>query len=160
MWSTRVCSLDNRMWSARICFIDNWMLVIYNNGYNVYDMTKLCKLKPCNGLPVHLYYYILSGTPCTNKCSQPNGANADLCAGAGPWFNIKMSSYQYRKSHCGNETILRPSYLHNWISYTGNTTSLYWIRAHVSREGKIKYIPDILCLVLTCLALHSILSLS
>ena len=27
----------------------------------------------------------------------------------GPWFNIKMTSYQYRKSHCGDKTILRPS---------------------------------------------------
>ena len=47
----------------------------------------------------------------------------------GPWFNIKMTSYQYRKSHCGDKTILRPSYLHNGISYTGEMTSLYWIRA-------------------------------
>ena len=47
----------------------------------------------------------------------------------GPWFNIKMSSYQYRKSHCGDKTILRPSYLHNGISYTCKMTSLYWIRA-------------------------------
>ena len=46
----------------------------------------------------------------------------------GPWFNIKMTSYQYRKSHCGDKTILRPSYLHNGISYTGKTTYLYWIR--------------------------------
>ena len=38
-----------------------------------------------------------------------------------------MTSYQYRKSHCGDKTILRPSYLHNGISYTGKTTSLYWI---------------------------------
>ena len=45
------------------------------------------------------------------------------------WFNIKMSSYQYRNSHYGDETILRPSYLHNGISYTGKMTSLYWIRA-------------------------------
>ena len=51
---------------------------------------------------------------------------------AGPWFNIKMTSYQYRKSHCGDKTILRPSYLHNGISYTGKTTSSYWIRAQVS----------------------------
>ena len=50
----------------------------------------------------------------------------------GPWFNIKMSSYQYRKSHCGDKTILRPSYLHNGISYTGKTTSLYWIGAQGS----------------------------
>ena len=36
-----------------------------------------------------------------------------------------MSSYQYRKPHCGDKTILRPSYLHNGISYTGKMTSLY-----------------------------------
>ena len=47
----------------------------------------------------------------------------------GPRFNIKMTSYQYRKSHCGDKTILRPSYLHNGISYTGKTASLYWIGA-------------------------------
>ena len=40
-----------------------------------------------------------------------------------------MTSYQCRKSHCGDKTILRPSYLHNGISYTGKMTSLYWIRA-------------------------------
>ena len=49
----------------------------------------------------------------------------------GGWINIKMSSYQYRKSHCGDKTILRPSYLHNGISYTDKMTSLYWIRALV-----------------------------
>ena len=49
----------------------------------------------------------------------------------GPWFNIKMPSYQYRKSHCGDKTILRPSYLHNGISYTGKMTYLYWIRAQI-----------------------------
>ena len=36
----------------------------------------------------------------------------------GPWFNMKMSSYQYRKSHCGDKTVVRSSYLHNGISYT------------------------------------------
>ena len=44
---------------------------------------------------------------------------------SGPQFNIKMTSYQYRKSHCGDKMILRLSYLHNGISYTGKTTSLY-----------------------------------
>ena len=29
----------------------------------------------------------------------------------GPWFNIKMSSYQYRKSHCGDKTILWHLYI-------------------------------------------------
>ena len=50
---------------------------------------------------------------------------------SGPRFNIKMTSYQYMKSHCGDKTMLRPSYLHNVISYTGKTTSLYWIGALV-----------------------------
>ena len=43
----------------------------------------------------------------------------------GPRFNIKMS-YEYRKSHCGDKKVVRSSYLHNGISYTGKTTSLYW----------------------------------
>ena len=49
----------------------------------------------------------------------------------GPWFNIKMSSYQYRKSHCGDKTVVRSSYLHNGISYTGKMASLYWISPQV-----------------------------
>ena len=49
----------------------------------------------------------------------------------GDWINIKMSSYQYRKPHCGDKMILRPSYLHNGISYTGKMASLYWIRTLV-----------------------------
>ena len=38
-----------------------------------------------------------------------------------------MSSYQYRKSHCDDKTVVRSSYLHNGISYTGKMTPLYWI---------------------------------
>ena len=34
----------------------------------------------------------------------------------GPWFNIKIPFYQYRKFHCGDKTIVRSSYLHNGIS--------------------------------------------
>ena len=52
---------------------------------------------------------------------------------SGPWFDIKMSSDQYRKYHYGDKTILWPSYLHNGISYTGKITSLYWIKAQVTR---------------------------
>ena len=57
---------------------------------------------------------------------------------SGPRFNIKMTSYQYRKSHCGDKTILRSSYLHNGISYTGKMTSLYWIRAQASPLRRVK----------------------
>ena len=47
-----------------------------------------------------------------------------------------MSSYQYRKSHCGDKTILRPSYLHNGNSYTGEMSSLHWIRAqHICKRS-------------------------
>ena len=60
----------------------------------------------------------------------------------GTRFNIKMTSYQYRKSHCGDKTILRPSYLHNGISYTGKMTSLYWIGALVSSEEDLLSIFD------------------
>ena len=41
----------------------------------------------------------------------------------GPWFNIKISSYQYRKFHCGDKTVERSSYLQNGISYTGKMIS-------------------------------------
>ena len=53
--------------------------------------------------------------------------NLQMSSGGG--FNIKMPSYQYRKSHYGGKKILWPSYLHNGISYTGKMTSSYWIRA-------------------------------
>ena len=52
-----------------------------------------------------------------------------ICHISGGWVNIKMSSYQYRESYCGDKTILRPSYLLNGSFYTGKMTSLYWIRA-------------------------------
>ena len=48
---------------------------------------------------------------------------------AWPQFNIKMSSYRYRKSHCGDKTVVRLFYLHIGISYTGKATCLYWIGA-------------------------------
>ena len=50
-------------------------------------------------------------------------------------LNIKMSSYLYRKSHCGDKMTLQPSYLHNGISYTSKMASLYWIRAQETTTG-------------------------
>ena len=37
-----------------------------------------------------------------------------------------------QESHCGDKTILRPSYLHSGISFTGKMTSLYWIKAQIA----------------------------
>ena len=58
-----------------------------------------------------------------------HGAVCYLENTTGPQLSIKMSSYQYRKSHRGDKTILRPSYPHNGIFFTGKMTFLYWIRA-------------------------------
>ena len=54
---------------------------------------------------------------------------------SGGWFNIKMMSYQYMNSRCGDKTIFWPSYLHNANSYTGKTISLYWIRFLVTNNN-------------------------
>ena len=76
------------------------------------------------------------------------GANeSKLVIQLGPCFNIKMF-YQYRKSHRGDKTIIRLSYLHNGISYLGTTTSIYWngslivfvqvlyvLQLHIDNEG-------------------------
>ena len=64
--------------------------------------------------------------------SSPNNAHGDQ-------FNIKMTSYHSRKSHCGDKTILRPSYLYNGISYSGKMTSLYWISALVTIGTQREY---------------------
>ena len=53
----------------------------------------------------------------------------------GGWINIKMPSYQYGKSHCGDKTVVRSSYLHKGIFYTGKMASLYWIRALISARN-------------------------
>ena len=73
----------------------------------------------------------------------------------GPQFNIKTTSYQYRKSHCGDKTILRPSYLHNGISYTGKMTSLYWIRTQVIiRITAVSWhCNNLLCIRILCTAI-------
>ena len=55
---------------------------------------------------------------------KPNGfCYYHSCQKSGPWFNIKLSSYQYRKSYCGDKTVVRSSYLHNGISYTSKMAS-------------------------------------
>ena len=52
------------------------------------------------------------------------------------WIWGPRALIQYRESHCWDKTVIRPSYLHNGISYTGKMTSLYWIRALVSQQSK------------------------
>ena len=53
-------------------------------------------------------------------------------------IEYKMSSYQYRKSHCEDKTILWPSYFHNGISYTGKMSSLYWTNRQIITGSVMK----------------------
>ena len=82
-------------------------------------------------------YHMSSKTNTSSFCAVLLGTYGDTAyyfvikVVPGGWFNIKMISYQYRKSHCGDKTILRSSYLHYGISYTDKMTSIYWIRALV-----------------------------
>ena len=88
---------------------DIWV-ILYKIHSQVYrDSTSHCSMQ-----------YIAKW--CSKRCT------TRLKYSSGPCFNIKMSSYQHRKSHCGNKTVVGSSYLHNGISYTGKTASFYWIQ--------------------------------
>ena len=50
-----------------------------------------------------------------------------------------MLSYQHRKSHGGDKMVVRSSYLHHGISYTGKMASLYWIRAQ-DPNSKLEFV--------------------
>ena len=76
--------------------------------------------------------WVVSNERDKTRSNNENKIRPEVPESARGWCNIKMSSYQYRKSHCGDKTILRPSYLHNRISCTGKMSSLYWIRAQYS----------------------------
>ena len=82
-------------------------------------------------LCAHRSYILFKGLVTVRRELRPS----DLLSGAG------VSSYQYKKFHCGNKTILRPSYLHNGISYTGK------IDIFILNRGPVSQAP--LCLVTT-----------
>ena len=86
-------------------------------------------LDSCNVFYAKLQYHIRI-TQCGIGDIDPSDVET-----SGPRFNIKVTSYQYRKSHCEDKTVVRSSYLHSGISYTGKKTSLYWIRALVLKWG-------------------------
>ena len=100
-----------------------WQPYTLNQWYDVLTLSPWgCHDMASN---VELWYFL--------HC-QPEEANSGI---TGPRFSIKLTSYQYRKSHCGDKTILRPSYLPNGISYTGKITSLYWIGALVNWDAML-----------------------
>ena len=58
-------------------------------------------------------------------------------------IQLKMTSYQCRKSHCGDKTIWWTSHLHSGISYTVKMTSLYWDGALASVAWKSNHISTV-----------------
>ena len=98
--------------------------------------------------PRHLILFDLTNTDRTYLCNMTlllfllgiSVILLDITLWSGPRFNIKMSSYQYRKSHTGEKTVVRSSYLHSGISYTSKMTSLYWIGAlSVCGESQLRH---------------------
>ena len=83
-------------------------------------VTSISNIMQCNGFVHH--FKILQLHVCVGK-SEP-----------APWFDINVPPYQYRKSCCEDKMVVRSSYLHNGISFTGKTTLLYWIRALITFE--------------------------
>ena len=117
-WLTVIWTLRNKF---RLNLIQNTVISIKQNTFKNHD----CKVF----WPQWVYttiQFIVTNSGLPNK--QQSRYLVQLAWWRpGPWFNIKMSSYQYRKSHCGDKTVVRSSYLHNGISYTGKITCFYWI---------------------------------
>ena len=78
------------------------------------------------------------------------------------WTHIEVPSYQYRKSHCGDKTAVRSSYLHNGISCSSKVTRihLYIESAHWSHIFKTLWVPNQELLLKTCLKIWTHLSLT
>ena len=68
-----------------------------------YDVIVMYADGNCSGIPCPwLQAGVVGGLP---RCLKSH-----CIAKSGPRFNIKMSSYLYRKSHCGDKTVVRSSY--------------------------------------------------
>ena len=74
----------------------------------------------------------------------------------GLWFNTKIPSYQYRKSHCGEKMVVFLSYLYNGISYAGKTASLYWIRVQDAFSATIFKYKNLMSFIATVPLVSSI----
>ena len=116
--------LENVVWKmVSILSRPQWVNTRLVTCYQITHMWYWC----CS----HMLPNVCTAFRCINDyCMSQRWCTQPQCSAVlwwhGPWFKIKMPSYQYRKSHCGAETVERSSYLHNGISYTGKMASLYW----------------------------------
>ena len=119
-----VCMIQSTLSLSHVCH--NFSECSFHVRINLYNIVVLFDwalrpgtLRGDSNCFTHIVPYIPSDRPSLQSVRNNGGR-------PGPWFSIKMTSYQYRKSHCGDKTILRPCYLHNGICYTGKMSSLYW----------------------------------
>ena len=82
--------------------------------------------------------YLYKGNPYTWE----GGLHLEVKPGG--WFSIQMTSYQNRKSHCGDKMIIWPSYLHRGISYTGKMT--FFISNHSPRIHLAN--SEVMCIII------------
>ena len=104
-------------------YMFTFMYRVFCHIYHIYNQQHYqMKLHVGNNEPVVLevLHFRRVNTDCmlTCRCSKVSST--------GSWFYIKMSYYQYRKSHCGDKTFVRSFSLHNEISYTSKMVSSYW----------------------------------
>ena len=133
------------LWMPQKCTLD-WNAQLHSKLSNYLQTTaKLCSGWDTPEYIPNRFVQYQSYSFINLKCFEILPLNVDwiLKKKSGGWFNIKMS-YQYRKSHYRNKTILRPSYLQNGISYTCKTTYSYWIRVLVGSGWflSIQYTSD------------------
>ena len=129
--------------------IECWVIISYDFTQVQYFIHCVCSLCKKSGkystkmkTPQHRDIYIFVHLKLTN-CVEHDHRAFHKCRGVrmikiwhalpqrpptgAQWFNIKMTFYQYRKSHCRDDTVTRSFDLHNKISYAGKMSSLYWI---------------------------------
>ena len=119
--------LKNRSWKGtpgqHVTGPDQYIeFLVFHNPYNIFLNPFRAEFRWEN-IKSYLYFLSFLNTVMVQLVYIPPHGRQ----GPGARFNIKMPC-QYRKSHCGDKTVVRSSYLHNGISYTGKMSSLYWIR--------------------------------
>ena len=96
--------------------------------------------------PLRLWYAVLhcGGRPLTVVVCRSHTGPVSVCwggksqIGPGPRFSIKMPSYHFRKSPCGDKTVLRSSYLPKvlWITPSTFSRTKYFVTSRPERNGR------------------------
>ena len=85
--------------------------------------------------------------PCLTKQARVlfHDSFQEYCGRFAWWYTLITGVRSHRKSHWGDKTVVRSSWLHNGISCAGKTTSVYWIKAQSVLSVKLRLMHN-LCL--------------